>query len=434
MNRSWVSLHRLLASASPLLLLIAILTLAQEPALASPGMVGNLTVSVSPAATAYQNGSGYNISFVATDGIDNSGYHPITIVGPPGTSFAWIWSPSINDHTNPTDSTRDGDVSVGPLNNIAYISGIHDVAPGDYITLWLQGTNPPAPGNYTLTVATDDDPNPATSAPYPILNEGYWLVGSDGGIFTFGSAVFYGSTGNLHLSRPVVGITPTADRRGYWLDASDGGVFSFGDTRFYGSIPGLGIEPAGSGLPHSLDAPIVGMVPSIDDRGYFMVASDGGVFAFGDAKFKGSCPGIGGCNGSAVAVMPDATGHGYWLVTTEGRVYAFGDARNLGGPGNTGYPITSAVRTPDGRGYWILDSAGDVHAYGDAAYFGDDSDYNTNVNQYDNRASAIFTDALGDGYGIATQKGGLHTFGGVPDDGDMSNTNLNGSIIAASGF
>ncbi|HET6794987.1 MAG TPA: hypothetical protein VFH45_11110, partial [Acidimicrobiales bacterium] len=34
---------------------------------------------------------------------------------------------------------------------------------------------------------------------------GYWLVGRDGGIFSFGSAKFYGSTGNLHLNKPVVG-------------------------------------------------------------------------------------------------------------------------------------------------------------------------------------------------------------------------------------
>ena len=108
---------------------------------------------------------------------------------------------------------------------------------------------------------------------------------------------------------------PTKDHGGYWLDASDGGVFSFGDTQFYGSIPGLGLHPAGSGLPNSLNAPIVGMVPSNDDGGYFMVASDGGVFAFGDAHFAGSCPGIGGCSGAAVAVMPDASGNGYWLVT-----------------------------------------------------------------------------------------------------------------------
>ena len=137
---------------------------------------------------------------------------------------------------------------------------------------------------------------------------GYWLVGSDGGIFSFGSAQFYGSTGGLTLQRPVVGIVPTADHGGYWLDASDGGVFSFGDTQFYGSIPGLGLNPAGSGMPNSLNAPIVGMVPSHDQGGYFMVASDGGVFAFGDAHFAGSCPGIGGCSGAAVAVMPDASG------------------------------------------------------------------------------------------------------------------------------
>ena len=52
------------------------------------------------------------------------------------------------------------------------------------------------------------------------------------------------------------------------------------------------------------------MVPSSDGGGYFMVASDGGVFAFGDARFEGSCPGIGGCSGAAVAVVPDARATG----------------------------------------------------------------------------------------------------------------------------
>ncbi len=152
----------------------------------------------------------------------------------------------------------------------------------------------------------EPSPNNSFTDSFVPSPHGYWLVGSDGGIFSFGEAQFYGSTGSLHLQRPVVGIVPTADRGGYWLDASDGGVFSYGDTQFYGSIPGLGLHPAGSGQPNSLNAPIVGMVPSIDDNGYFMVASDGGVFAFGDAHFAGSCPGIGGCSGTAVAVMPDA--------------------------------------------------------------------------------------------------------------------------------
>ncbi len=117
---------------------------------------------------------------------------------------------------------------------------------------------------------------------------------------------------------------------------------------YYGSIPGLGFAPAGSTNPKRLNAPIVGMVPSADGAGYFMVASDGGVFAFGDAKFEGSCPGIGGCAGAAVAVMPDASGNGYWLVTATGHVYTFGDAAYYGAPGPQSVPVTAAVRTHDG--------------------------------------------------------------------------------------
>jgi hypothetical protein len=206
---------------------------------------------------------------------------------------------------------------------------------------------------------------------------GYWLVGSDGGIFTFGAAKFYGSTGSLPLQRPVVGIVDTSDHGGYWLVASDGGIFSFGDTQFYGSLPGLGLHPAGSGLPNSLNAPIVGVVPSYSNHGYFMVASDGGVFAFGDATFEGSCPGIGGCSGAAVAVVPYLGGQGYWLVTSTGNVYAFGNAPKYGAPGPQSSPITSAasylLNAANGTtigGYWILDANGQVFAYGNAYPYG----------------------------------------------------------------
>jgi hypothetical protein len=260
---------------------------------------------------------------------------------------------------------------------------------------------------------------------------GYWLVGSDGGIFSFGNAQFYGSTGNLVLQRPVVGIVATRDRGGYWLDASDGGVFSFGDTQFYGSIPGLGLHPAGSGLAHSLNAPIVGMVASHDQGGYFMVASDGGVFAFGDAHFAGSCPGIGGCAGAAVAVMPDASGNGYWLVTQTGHVYAFGDAPFLGAPGPQSSPITSATPTPSGHGYYVLDADGHVFAYGDAN--GGLGNVAAGATGGNNPASAIFTTSDGGGYWVSDALGKVFTFGDAPNHGDMSGTHLNGPIIAASG-
>ena len=68
--------------------------------------------------------------------------------------------------------------------------------------------------------------------------KGYWLVASDGGIFAFGDAGFFGSTGGMRLVAPVVGMARTPDGGGYWLVASDGGVFSYGDAQFYGSMGG----------------------------------------------------------------------------------------------------------------------------------------------------------------------------------------------------
>jgi hypothetical protein len=64
------------------------------------------------------------------------------------------------------------------------------------------------------------------------------MVASDGGIFSFGDARFFGSTGNRRLAQPIVGMTPTPSGNGYWLVASDGGVFSFGDAPFLGSAAG----------------------------------------------------------------------------------------------------------------------------------------------------------------------------------------------------
>ncbi len=60
-------------------------------------------------------------------------------------------------------------------------------------------------------------------------------MASDGGIFNYGTAGFYGSTGSIHLNKPIVGMASTHDGQGYWLVASDGGIFNYGDAGFYGS-------------------------------------------------------------------------------------------------------------------------------------------------------------------------------------------------------
>jgi GH25 family lysozyme M1 (1,4-beta-N-acetylmuramidase) len=72
---------------------------------------------------------------------------------------------------------------------------------------------------------------------------GYWVVAQDGGVFTFGDAPFLGNTytlgltglgGSRPLAKPVCGIAPTPTGQGYYLIAEDGGLFTFGDAVYYG--------------------------------------------------------------------------------------------------------------------------------------------------------------------------------------------------------
>ena len=381
------------------------------------------TGSRTPAAPAITSGD------QATFSAGAAGVFDVTTTGTPDAS-------SVTDtaFSGCTPSTLPASITLQYAGGTtAMLEGTPKAGDGGIYTVCLNASNgvdPAATQVFTLTVNAPAASTPPPPPPPPAPTHGYWLVGSDGGIFTFGSALFHGSTGSLHLQRPVVGITPTSDRGGYWLVASDGGIFAFGDAGFHGSIPGGGLNPAGSGLPHSLNAPIVGMVPSTDGGGYFMVASDGGVFAFGDARFEGSCPGIGGCNGAAVAVVPDASGNGYWVVTSTGSVYPFGDAVNDGAPGPQSSAITSAVAAPNGGGYWILDAAGQVFPFGAAAGTGSLPPGSAGGL---NPASAIFATSDGGGYWVVTALGKVSNFGDAPNDGDMSGTHLNGPIIAASG-
>ena len=103
--------------------------------------------------------------------------------------------------------------------------------------------------------------------------KGYWLVASDGGIFSFGDAAFYGSTGAIHLAQPIVGMAPTPDGKGYWMVAADGGIFNFGDAAFYGSAAG----------GPSLD-PAERVVSTPSGHGYWVEEQNGTAYPFGDAS------------------------------------------------------------------------------------------------------------------------------------------------------
>jgi hypothetical protein len=191
----------------------------------------------------------------------------------------------------------------------------------------LQAQVPPGPGGggtADVTVESSDGVSPVVAGDrYTYTLPGYWLVASDGGVFAYGDAGFYGSTGGMVLNRPIVGMASTPDDHGYWLVASDGGVFAYGDAGFYGSTGGT-----------VLNRPVVGMAPTPDGGGYWLVASDGGVFAYGDAGFYGSTGGT-VLNRPIVGMAPTPDGGGYWLVASDGGVFAYGDAGFYGSTGGT---------------------------------------------------------------------------------------------------
>ena len=191
-----------------------------------------------------------------------------------------------------------------------------------------------------MQVPAPESPSPAASHPLAVSSsdgQGYWLVASDGGIFTFGNAGYYGSTGAMRLNKPIVDMAATPQGQGYWLVASDGGIFTFGDAGFFGS----------TGAVH-LNAPIVGMAATPDGQGYWLVASDGGIFTFGDAGFFGSAPGVNANLGGIVAVSPAFNGQGYWLAAGNGAVDSFGDAASDGSTVGTALnkPIVGFAAVP----------------------------------------------------------------------------------------
>ena len=141
-----------------------------------------------------------------------------------------------------------------------------------------------------------------------------------------GDSAFISSTGTTAeiVKAPTPTPTPATSATGYRLVASDGGIFAFGGASFHGS----------TGAFH-LNSPIVGTATTPDGGGYWLVGSDGGIFAFGDAVFHGST-GATHLNKPIVGMAATPDGGGYWLVGSDGGIFAFGDAVFHG---STGAPI-----------------------------------------------------------------------------------------------
>ena len=276
------------------------------------------------------------------------------------------------------------------------VIGDYDREADEDFFVWLSdpvnGVLPDAPGR---GVIVNEDPK----------GQGYWLVASDGGIFAFADSGFFGSTGNIKLNQPIVGMTATPSGRGYWMVARDGGIFSFGDAAFHGSTGNI-----------KLNQPIVGMAATPSGSGYWLVAADGGVFAF-DAPSFGSAAGR--SRAAAVAMAPTARGDGYWVITADGQVFNFGEAANFGRTPDLAQPIVGAVATPSGAGLWLVARDGGIFSFGDAGFHG--STGNIKLNQ---PIVGMTRTPSGNGYWLVAQDGGIFSFGDAGFYGSTGNIKL----------
>ena len=194
-------------------------------------------------------------------------------------------------------------------------------------------------------------------------------------VYGFGDALAFGALNSL--AAPIVGMAVTPSGGGYFLVGADGGVFAFGDAVFRGSMGG-----------RALAAPIVGMAVTPSGNGYFLVGADGGVFAFGDAVFRGSMSGR--ALAAPIVGMAVTPRGGYFLAASDGGVFAFGAARFRGSmrwdcvenyQRSRGFgeadalrvegcplaePIVAIEPTPSGNGYYLVGADGGVFAFGDA--------------------------------------------------------------------
>jgi hypothetical protein len=241
--------------------------------------------------------------------------------------------------------------------------------------------------------------------------KGYWEGASDGGVFSFGDAGFYGSTGSQHLNKPIVGMAATPDGKGYWEVATDGGIFAFGDAGFFGSTGG-----------DLLNQPIVGMTPTPDGGGYWIVASDGGTFAFGDARYLGSATNLSPFS-PIVGVASTSDGLGYWEAAADGAVFSFGDASYAGGA-NPGQPVVGI--SASGPGYRLVAADGGVFDFGGAVYDGSYGGHHLNRPMIGMASTTA-------GYLTVASDGGIFTFGSSGFYGSLGGSTVGSPAASVAG-
>jgi hypothetical protein len=280
----------------------------------------------------------------------------------------------------------------------------------------------------------------STRAVSVVATPGYWLVGVDGGVFSF-NAPFYGSANPQPQCAPTPAQLAPSECASAIGASPDGGGYTVVDPDSYAPVGTLIQSPqfgdasgAADCVSHfsGLEGPDVivadawvGIASTPSGQGFWLVGYQGGIATCGDASYFGqSIRSTTEAERVGIASTPD--GKGYWVAAADGGVFSFGDAQFYGSMGgqHLNLPVVGIAATPDGRGYWLVASDGGVFSFGDAQFYGSMGGRRLNA-----PVVGIAASPDGKGYWEAAGDGGVFSFGDAPFEGSMGATHLNGPIV-----
>jgi hypothetical protein len=267
---------------------------------------------------------------------------------------------------------------------------------------------------FARDAAGNEDLTPAvTTWTYRPLVHGYWMLGRTGAIYPFGSNALRFGAG---ATSTAVDLDIAPSGYGYWIVDSQGRVFASGDARSYGNAPAL--APGDS---------VTSISRTASGKGYWLFTAHGRVYPFGDARFYGDMS-ASHLNGTVVDSVRTASGGGYYMVGADGGVFSFGDARFHGSTGamRLSAPVRAITPDPDGAGYWLVSVDGGVFAF-DAPYLG--SMGNVRLNR-----PIVGMVAFGNGYLMVGADGGIFNFSSKPYYGSLGNHPPAVPIVSVAAF
>jgi hypothetical protein len=230
---------------------------------------------------------------------------------------------------------------------------------------------------------------------------------------------FHGSVTDLQVYSGMAapsgffrGLAADSTGQGYWTCGYDGGVFAYGDATF-----------RGTGGGQSYSQPILGIVRTPTGYGYWLFGADGNVLPFGDAVAAGNLAGQ-ALTAPIVGMASTHTGQGYWLAGQDGTITPFGDAQNYGQPSPPSSAVVGLASTPTGLGYWVVCADGNVYVYGDAINEG-----SLAGQPLTSPVVGLAATPTGKGYWLACADGTASNYGDAPSLTYTGSLTLNAPVV-----